>query len=192
MVKTFNYSKDIESFLAPIFAKYKIPFLLNSNLFNYENQDYILLQIKVVFDSFQDKIKSIIGSYENKANEEDKENIKESEKLDNSVSDFEKEEEAYFINLVNIITVDLNLKHKFYDFNEIIEDGFIPSYIIHVFKIKSIKNATLSKNLTIDEQIQNIEATIKFLGKKNHIFKLRLQKSIQKKLFNSTPFKTYF
>lgn len=164
LIDAFNNSADVNRILKPIFSKYKIIFILNSQSFDYDKRVYAFFQIQIIFDEYQEKIKSLIHDEEETEEEEIRCHIKYDSPSHIKILT-KNIEENIFLRLVNIIGKDLGF--KFFNFEEIIEEGFIPKYLMRVLHIDSIENVSDVNANSMDLQIKNIKAVINFLRKDN-------------------------
>lgn len=167
LVEKFDDSTDVDGLLKPIFSKYDILFFLNSNSFNYDNQKYVLMEIRLIFKTFQDKINLLLSNDQNEEEEfenNDDNEVEVENKNDLLIDEKDKSEsEKIFMRLANIVGKDLGF--KFYNFDEIIEEGFFPKYFMHILQINSIEGVTDVDHKSMKKQIKNIEAIVKYLTK---------------------------
>ena len=166
LINKFDDSTDFEKVLLPIFKKYKIPFFLNSRSFEFDEIPYTILQYQIIFDKFEEKIKTLLG-----------EETKKLTKIQQFLEDYDKppifsvldtpeqDQERIFLNALNIICKDLG--EKYYTLDNVIEEGFIPKMVMYLLHIDSIENVTDIEIESIDVQIKNLEAVYKFIKKDN-------------------------
>lgn len=186
LIDEFTPETDIDNIFCPIFEQYHIPLIINPQSFDVSHQNYLHLQIQLIFDVFKEKIESLTGEAIEVVDdfEEDtdsysyshKKKLKKTrgQKLDEKIDDDEKDDEKIFLKLVNYFAKDLGYDNKFYEFHEIIESGFIPKIVMHFCQIESIENVTDIDNPSLNVQIKNVEETVKFLRKHNPGFEFLL------------------
>ena len=163
----------------------------------------IIYFIQEIFDIYSDKISTIINNSKNDKSinivDEDDSDIflkdtRENKKIDVTI---EERENVVFLKLINHFASKMKL--SFHDMLQSFEEGFIPKFVMNFLHIKSIDKVIISKDNTIDQHINNIEAVIEYLKQKNDVFKATLfdfksplMREFSCKLFYRSFFNSFF
>ena len=166
----FNSASSINQIFKDNFEKANVPLVINKQSITMKSHQYqFFIQILIIFNIFEEKINQI------KKNPKNKKSLENHIKL-NILKDISEEEMIYDSLLKSINAIGADGGFHFNNLKQMIENDFIPKFVMHFFHITNIDNVCFldDSKSSKAQQIKNIDAVVEFLKLREKKFNILL------------------